>query len=310
MIGDSGQNSSDNSSDVLGIYIPFWGDLAYLRTAVESIRAQTSTQWQLTVVNDAHPDTAVDDYFAGLASDPRIRYIRNEKNCGITENFRRCVQMATEPRLVVMGCDDYMLPDYVRTVLHAHRMAPFVGIIQPGVQVVDEHGSPSVTLADSVKQKMLRPRTPPAKTLHGDRLTAGLMHGNWLYWPSLAFRRDAIQVHDFRDDFSVIQDLALILDLVLDGEDLLVLPDVVFCYRRHSSSASSLELVDGSRFEGERRFFRLAAKLAGDKGWKRTRRAAVLHLTSRAHALVLVCGAVRSRRFRAVRVLLRHAFGS
>jgi GT2 family glycosyltransferase len=305
----SGTPSDPSRAESLGVCIPFWGDLDYLRTAVESVRAQTSPHWQLTVINDAHPNLAVDEYFAGL-NDPRIRYIRNEKNCGITENFRRCVQMATEPRIVVMGCDDFMLPDYVRTVMEAHRAAPRVGIIQPGVQVVDEHGKPSFTLADSVKQKLLRPHTPPVRTLHGDRLTAGLMHGNWLYWPSLAFRRDAIQTHDFRNDFSVIQDLALILDLVLDGEDLLVLPDPVFCYRRHSSSASSLELVDGSRFEGERRFFRLAATLSGDKGWSRTRRAALLHLTSRAHALVLIPGALRRRSFRAVGVLLRHAFGS
>ncbi|MBO0897789.1 glycosyltransferase family 2 protein [Arthrobacter sunyaminii] len=296
--------------EVLGIYIPFWGDLGYLRTAVESVRSQTSPHWRLTVINDDYPDRAVDEYFAGLAEEPRIRYIRNPENCGITENFRRCVQMATEPRLVIMGCDDFMLPGYVETVMAAHRAAPRVGIIQPGVQVVDEHGKQSATLADSVKQKMLRPRTPPVRTLHGDRLMAGLMHGNWLYWPSLAFRRDAVQTHDFRDDFSVIQDLALILDLIMDGEDLMVLPDPVFCYRRHSSSASSLELVDGSRFEGERRFFSLAASLTADKGWSRTRRAARLHLTSRAHALVLVPGALRSGNTRAVPILLRHAFGS
>lgn len=296
--------------EVLGIYIPFWGDLGYLRTAVESVRAQTSPHWRLTVVNDAYPDQAVDEYFDGLVEEPRIRYLRNPVNCGITENFRRCAQMATEPRLVIMGCDDFMLPDYVETVLAAHRRAPKVGIIQPGVHVVDELGNRSDTLVDSVKQKMLRPRTPPVRTLLGDGLAAGLMHGNWLYWPSLAFRRDAIQTHDFRDDFSVIQDLGLILDLIMDGEDLMVLPEPVFCYRRHRSSASSLELVDGSRFEGERRFFRLAAGLAKGKGWSRTRRAALLHLTSRAHALVLVPGAVRTGNTRAVPVLLRHALGS
>ena len=295
--------------DLLGIYIPFWGELDYLQTAVDSVRTQTSPHWRLTVVNDAHPNTAVDDYFATLTDDPRIRYIRNSENCGITENFRRCVQMATEPRLVVMGCDDFMQPDYVRAVMEAHRTAPSTGIIQPGVQVVDDDGQPSVTLVDTVKQRMLRPSTPPVKILGGDRLAASLMHGNWLYWPSLAFRREAIQTHDFRDDFSVIQDLALILDLILDGEELLVLPEEVFCYRRHVSSASSLELVDGTRFEGERRFFELAATLTGDKGWTRTRRAARLHLTSRAHAVVLVPGALRAGRFRAVGVLLRHAFG-
>lgn len=293
----------------VGIYIPFWGELEYLRTAVESVQAQTDPDWSLTVVNDAHPDRSVDAYF-GTLTDPRIRYVRNETNCGITENFRRCVQMATEPRIVVMGCDDFLLPGYVETVRRAHALHPQAGLIQPGVVVKDEHGEAVSTLADSVKQKLMRPRSSEPVLLGGDKLAANLMQGNWLYWPSLAFRRDAIQKHDFRDGFPVIQDLALILDLLLDGEDLLLVPQTVFAYRRHSSSASSLELMDGSRFEGERRFFRHAVQLAGPRGWKRTVRGARMHLTSRLHALVLLPATLRRGDLRTAVLVLRHAFGS
>lgn len=293
----------------VGIYIPFWGELEYLRTAVESVQAQTDPDWSLTVVNDAHPDRSVDAYF-GTLTDPRIRYVRNEANCGITENFRRCVQMATEPRIAVMGCDDFLLPGYVETVRRAHALHPQAGLIQPGVVVKDEHGETVSTLADSVKQKLMRPRSSEPVLLGGDKLAANLMQGNWLYWPSLAFRRDAIQKHDFRDGFPVIQDLALILDLLLDGEDLLLVPQTVFAYRRHSSSASSLELLDGSRFEGERRFFRHAVQLAGPRGWKRTVRGARMHLTSRLHALVLLPATLRRGDLRTAVLVLRHAFGS
>ena len=294
-------------SEPVGIYIPFWGDLGYLRTAVESVLAQRNPDWRLTVVNDAHPNLEVDAYFETL-SDPRIRYFRNEENYGITENFRRCVKMAEEPRVVVMGCDDYLLPDYVGEIQRAHAEHPEVGIIQPGVRVVDEHGEPAATLADTVKQRLLRPKTPPAKVLQGEDIAASLMHGNWLYWPSLAFRREAIQAHDFRDGFPVIQDLPLILDMLLDGEQLMVLSEPVFCYRRHSASASSVELIDGARFDGEKRFFALADSLCRSRGWTRTARAARLHVTSRLHALVIVPAALRRRDGAALRVLLRHAF--
>lgn len=293
----------------VGIYIPFWGDLEYLRTAVESVLAQTDPLWTLTVVNDAHPDRSVDAYFDAL-DDQRVRYLRNETNVGITENFRRCVQMATEPRVVVMGCDDYLLPGYVGAIREAHRAFPGVDLIQPGVEVVDEHGRTVSTLVDTVKQKLLRPRNNAPAVLKGDRLGANLMHGNWLYWPSLAFKRETIQKNDFRDGFPVIQDLALITDILLDGGELLVIPEVVFCYRRHSSSASSIELLDGSRFTGERRFFELAASLAAEKGWQKTRRAARLHATSRLHALSLLPAALRRRDFRTARVILRHVIGT
>ncbi|KPN22152.1 glycosyltransferase family 2 protein [Arthrobacter sp. Edens01] len=297
------------SDATVGIYIPFWGELEYLRVAVDSVLAQTNPDWTLTVVNDAHPDYSVDAYFATL-DDPRIRYIRNELNRGITENFRRCVQMAVEPRVVVMGCDDFLLEGYVEAITKAHADHPEADLIQPGVVVVDEEGTVVAPLVDRVKQRLLRPRHESPLLLSGDKLAANLMHGNWLYWPSLAFRREAVQRHDFRDGFPVIQDLALILDVLLDGGDLLVVPDVVFAYRRHNSSASSLELLDGSRFAGERKFFEHAALLAKAKGWPRTVSAAKLHVTSRLHALVLLPGVLVRRDFRTAKVLLRHVFGS
>lgn len=293
----------------VGIYIPFWGELDYLRTAVESVIAQTDPNWALTVVNDAHPDYSVDAYFETL-DDPRIRYIRNEANCGITENFRRCVQMAVEPRVVVMGCDDYLLEGYVEAICKAHAEHPEADLIQPGVDVVDEDGNTVQPLVDRVKQKLMRPRNESPTLLGGDKLAANLMHGNWLYWPSLAFRKETIQSHDFRDGFPVIQDLALILDILLDGGDLLVIPEVVFAYRRHNSSASSLELLDGSRFAGERKFFEHAARLARAQGWSKTTAAARWHITSRLHALVLLPGVVARRDPRTARVIVRHAFGS
>lgn len=293
----------------VGIYIPFWGELEYLRVAVDSVLGQTNPDWTLTVVNDAHPDYAVDEYFSTI-EDPRITYIRNEANCGITENFRRCVQMAVEPRVVVMGCDDYLLDGYVEAISKAHAESPGADLIQPGVIVVDEDGTVVSPLVDRVKQKLLRPMHRSPQLLSGDKLAANLMHGNWLYWPSLAFRREAVQTHDFRDGFPVIQDLALILDVLLDGGELLVVPDVVFAYRRHNASASSLELMDGSRFAGERKFFEHAAGLAKTKGWPKTVSAARLHVTSRLHALVLLPGVLLRRDIRTAKVILRHAFGS
>ncbi|MHA7262564.1 glycosyltransferase family 2 protein [Arthrobacter sp. TMN-37] len=293
----------------VGFYIPFWGSLTYLREAVDSVINQADGRWMLTVVNDAHPDPSVDQYFEGL-KDHRIRYIRNEANVGITGNFRRSVELATEPLVVILGYDDKLLPNYVGLVLAAAQDYPEAGIIQPGVEVIDSEGAVVRTLVDSVKTKVLRPSVRQPTILEGDRLAAHLMHGNWLYWPSLAFRRDILKRHDFRDDFSVIQDLALVLDLLLAGEKLLFVPEVAFHYRRHLASASSEELVDGARFAGERAFFRLAAALSSQAGWRRTRLAARLHLTSRLHAAVLLPRALFKKDLPGIAALTRHVLGT
>ena len=63
------------------------------------------------------------------------------------------------------------------------------------------------------------------------------------------------------------------------------------------------------RFADERAYFAIAADQAARLGWRRAERAARARLTSRAHALTLLPGAVAGRRWSAVGVLARHALG-
>jgi glycosyltransferase involved in cell wall biosynthesis len=292
----------------LDILIPYWGDAALMKRAVDSILAQTSNEWLLTVVDDAYPGDEVRRYVEGIA-DPRITYIRKDANEGITENFRTCVSLATRDVLVVMGCDDELLPNYVEVVLKAHQAFPEAWIIQPGVTVINEHGSPVNPVVDIVKQRVVKPRGTGARVVSSEPLAVSLLHGDWLYWPSLAFRRDKIQSFDFRDGLAVIQDLALIMDMVLAGAELLIEPEICFAYRRHTESASSAKLTDGSRFTGEREYLDFAARLCQAKGWSSAARAAKLRFTSRVHALALLPRAAMVGGMSPARTLVRHAFG-
>lgn len=292
----------------LDIFIPYWGDPGYMKDAVHSVMNQSNDEWLLTIVDDAYPDDDVRRFVDALA-DPRITYVRKETNQGITENFRTCVSLATQEILVIMGCDDLLLPNFVDVVLKAGASCPEAWVIQPGVKVIDEAGRPVKPLTDVVKQYLVKPQGSGPRLLSGERLAASLLHGDWLYWPSLAFRRDKIRNFDFRDGFPVIQDLALVIDMVLAGAILLVEPEVSFAYRRHTSSASAAKLLDGSRFDGERDYFELASGLCDAKGWPKASRAARLRLTSRAHAMLFIPLAVRHQRSETLKTLVSHALG-
>ncbi|WP_315096651.1 glycosyltransferase family 2 protein [uncultured Cellulomonas sp.] len=290
----------------LDILVPFWGEPALLRATVHSVLAQRNDDWLLTVVDDAYPDESVAAWFAEL-DDPRVTYVRNEHNQGITENYRTCVSLATQDVVVLLGCDDVLLPNYVDVVLGAAAAFPTVDIIQPGVQVIDETGAVVTTLADTVKQRLMMPRTRRPRVLSGEDLAISLLRADWLYWPSLAFRREVLVSTPFRDGMPIIQDLALVIDVVCAGGQLLLEPTLCFSYRRHTASASSAKALDGSRFRGERDYFRQAGDQVAALGWRRAERAARTHLTSRLHALTLVPQAVASKRPDGLGTLLRHA---
>lgn len=298
------------STGHLDIFIPYWGSEELLFEAVDSVRAQDDPRWRLTIIDDCYPSEIVAPYFDAI-DDERIVYRRNERNVGITENFRRSVQGATASHVTVMGSDDRLLPNYVRVVLDAIAQSPTADVIQPGVRVIGLDGHLQSPLVDRVKQGLLAPRTQSGRvTLRAEEMATSLIRGNWLYWPSLALRTETARRVDFRDGLLVIQDLALLMDIAFDGGELVFDPTVAFEYRRHEGSASMSMLLDGRRFSQERGYFHLAADLAHAQGWRRTRRAARARWFSRAHAITEIPAVLRRGTPEGRRALLAHIFGS
>ena len=296
---------SDRAEQPLEIFVPFWGDPDLLWATLDSVRAQTDPRWTVTVVDDCYPDPSVAARFAE-ETDQRIRYLRNEQNLGITANYERCRDLATGDLMMFLGCDDLMHPDFVATVRAAHAAHPDAAVIQVGVDVIDEHGRRIAPLGDRVKRAIM-PHVAEPTVLSGEPLAASLLRGNWLYWPALVFRREVLVRHPFREDLPIVQDLALVVDMVAAGESLVLDPTVCFSYRRHSQSASGTTLLDGSRFAGDRRYFASAAAQMADHGWPRAARAARLRWTSRLHAISLLPTALRPGHRAALRSLVHHA---
>ena len=53
----------------------------YLREAIQSIASQTIDNWELIIVDDCSPED-IRSVVEPFMTDSRIRYYRNEKNCG------------------------------------------------------------------------------------------------------------------------------------------------------------------------------------------------------------------------------------
>ncbi|MFJ9742416.1 glycosyltransferase family 2 protein [Streptomyces sp. NPDC101166] len=291
----------------LDIMLPHYGDTALMQAAVRSVLDQTDKDWRLTVVDDGREE-GVPEWFSSLG-DSRVRYMRNERNLGITGNFRKCVDLVESTHFTMLGSDDLLLPTYVATIRAAVEAEPDAAIYQPGVEVIDENGNPSTSLGDEVKRRLYAPKNPDGArlVLSGEPLAANLLGGNWLYFPSICWRADAVKPVGFREDLSVIQDLAMIIELIKRGEKLVVDPALAFRYRRHSGSLSSAEAVTGARFSEAVRFFNEVADDLDRHGWPKAARAARRHLSMRLHALTMLPGALRQRRSDAVRRLLGYA---
>ena len=260
--------------------MPYWGDFSLLKQTVDSIFSQTSHDWHLTILDDHYPSTKAYEYYT-KNPDPRLTYIRHEKNLGITKNFNYAVQSATAPYLVIVGCDDILLPNYVETALKNIGNADFY---QPGVEVIDANGNIYLPLGDRVK-RWLQPHKPGL--FSGEELAVSLCHGNWLYFPSITWKTTTLQKYPFEETYKIVEDLDLELRLIIDGATLAFDTTPSFQYRRFDESLSSKEKgKNGVRFSEETAAYTHFAKEFKKIGWTSAARAAKLHATSRINRII------------------------
>jgi glycosyltransferase involved in cell wall biosynthesis len=301
------QHTEEHPEDMaLDILMPFYGRFDHFRIAVESVLVQTDRDWRLTIIDDVYPDLAPGEWAQSLG-DPRITYIRNSENLRPSRNYNKSVRIATSEFVVLMGCDDVMLPGYVARARELLARYPDAAVVQPGVTVIDENGLPSRPLADRVKRWYRLPGAGP-RSVGGEALAVSLLRGNWTYFPSLLWRRELLQ-GGFRTDLDVVQDLAMLFDIAVSGGAMVVDDEIVFEYRRHSTSVSAVTGFDGSKFLQESILFGEAAATASRLGWTHAARVARRHLSSRLNAASELPRAIVSRNSEGRGALIRHILG-
>jgi hypothetical protein len=291
----------------LEIMMPFYGRFDHFRDAVLSVLAQDDSDWKLTILDDAYPDLAPGEWAKSI-DDPRITYIRNDVNLRSSRNYVKAVGLAQSEFVVIMGCDDIMLPGYVSRLRQLIANFPDVDIVQPGVSTIDENGTASKPLADRAKA-WYRLGGSGARGYSGEELAVSLLRGNWTYFPSLTWRTARVRDLGFRTDLDVVQDLAMLVEIVAAGGSLVLDDQIVFHYRRHPGSVSARTGADGSRFRQERMLFYECAAAFSARGWFRAARVARRHFSSRLNALTELPRAILNRNRIGRSTLTRHILG-
>lgn len=110
---------------------------------------QTYQNYEVIIVDDASPEDlkSVADSF----QDDRIRYYRNERNCGalnVVDNWNICLGYATGDYVICMGDDDKLLPGALEEYAKMIEKYPNVDVFHGWTEVIDEH-SDVINLLDT-----------------------------------------------------------------------------------------------------------------------------------------------------------------
>jgi hypothetical protein len=219
----------------VSIGLPVYNGERFLAGAIASILAQTYTDFELIICDNASTDRTGEICRGFASKDPRVRYHRQPRNLGATANFNRCFELASGAYFKWAADDDLLEPRFLEACVRALDDDPGAVLSQSLVKVVDE--------ADQLMEVYDHSAYGTSSLRPSERLS-GRMRGTCLEVFGL-IRSDVLR------DSALIQsyigsDRALLVDLALRGRFALV-PEPLFINRDHLGRCTRITRARGDR---------------------------------------------------------------
>lgn len=205
---------------LVSILMPVYKTASYLREAVDSMLAQTFTDFELIVLNDCSPDNA--EAILDTYDDPRIVRYKGEKNVGLSNVLNVGLEMARGKYVARMDSDDISLPERLQIQVDFLESHPDIDLVSVGMK-----------LFGAKEETWVRERDPEKVKINA------LFHSPVLHASSM-WRRDSFEKFGlrFRQEMVPSEDYDLWTRALLKGLKLVNLPEVLYEYRIHDAQAS------------------------------------------------------------------------
>lgn len=196
----------------------------YLPYAIDSVLAQTFSDWELLLSDGGSRDGTLAVMNAYAARDPRIRVLQHP-GTNAAEARNACLWETVGEYVAILDSDDLALPERLRVQVAFMNENPSVAGVGAGFDFIDADGQ--LIQLDKYKKRETKPDVLRALVREG--------WGCFLH-PSMMFRKPVLEeVRGYRTVFRVADDDDLYLRL-LDKHDLANIPDLLARYRWHGEN--------------------------------------------------------------------------
>jgi glycosyltransferase involved in cell wall biosynthesis len=123
--------------------VPSYAAERFLAEALDSVLAQTETNWEMVVVDDASVDGSFEIAQKYADADPRIVAMRNPENLGAAATWAAAVAATTAPFVKLLCCDDAIRSDCLERQLAVFEADADgrLGIVAGQRRLIAEDGS-------------------------------------------------------------------------------------------------------------------------------------------------------------------------
>ena len=127
----------------VAICVPSFAAERFLAEALDSVLAQTETNWEMVVVDDASQDGSFEIAQQYAAADPRITAFRNPENLGAAATWAAAVAATTAPYVKLLCCDDAIRADCLELQLAVFDadIGGQLGLVAAQRQLIAEDGT-------------------------------------------------------------------------------------------------------------------------------------------------------------------------
>jgi glycosyltransferase involved in cell wall biosynthesis len=122
----------------ISVILPVYNAERFLKEAIDSILQQTFSDFELLLINDGSTDGS--EQIIASYTDPRIVYIKNEKNEGLIYSLNKAIDLARGRYIARMDADDVSLPQRFEKQLRYLEEHPDVGVVAATVSFINERG--------------------------------------------------------------------------------------------------------------------------------------------------------------------------
>lgn len=210
------------NTPIVSIIIPVYGCEAYLRETLDSVIAQTFTEWEAILINDCSPDNSLVIANEYAERDPRFRVYSHEKNQGAHIARNTALEYVRGRYISYLDSDDIWMPQKLQIQLDFMQKNGVYACIT-SYQTVEEDGTyrNTVTVPERTGYKQMLGNT--LTCTHTAVFDTEKIDKNLLIMPTIG----------------AAEDLATWLTVMKAGFDFFGLPDVMAKYRKHGGSRSS-----------------------------------------------------------------------
>jgi len=124
------------------ICIPTYNSAATLSYTLESLIAQTYTNFEILVVDNASIDGTVELARSFMSRDSRIKVLSYEENLGAEENFSRCIHRASGDYTCIFHSDDIYDATIIEKQVAYLEQHPAAGAVFSRAVYINKHGEP------------------------------------------------------------------------------------------------------------------------------------------------------------------------